>query len=142
MDGTHVVPRACVTLAVFACAGTLLAQNVPVTGVRLSFREAQPDHVSVTIRNLRDQPLVTWKLQQDGTVLSSTSGRLGPGETFTHSLWVAGTRAASVSIALAVFADGYVEGQPAEVRAFREYRAAVVEDIRATISSSRITSTG
>ena len=144
----HAVTRMGLSAAlILAAAIPVLAQDSAITGARVTVVEKPAGTLLVGLQNLRDSPLVAWELRvRSGAtspgIVSSTDftgpgpyvagdGPLSPLEQRVVRIQTSSVAAdAAVVMQLAVFADGYYEGESeaaAEYRGKRERRA---DDLR------------
>jgi hypothetical protein len=127
MFGSHCFRLSALVLIVVGLCGVAHAQDSPITGARFTLIEKAEPSLSVSIENLRDVPLVQWEI---GTVRAGSARpnrvtsffRTDPGpyaagegpvpaharRTISIQL---GDADATTVMTLAVFKDGYYEGQ-------------------------------
>ena len=133
---------------VLSAAMPALVQDSAITGARVTVIEKSADALSITLQNLRDSPLVVWELAlvrrgaSAPTVVTATdftrpfpyrpdSGPLNPSEQrMVQFLATDFSSDSDVVVRLAVFADGYYEGQRASADVYRRRRKSQADDIR------------
>lgn len=125
-----------------------LAQDRTITGARASIIEKPAGALSITLQNLRDSPLVAWELAiaAQGAAAPAVAmatdftrpfayrpanGPLNPGDQREVKFLATHLTADSpVVVQLAVFADGYYEGQRKAVEMFSRRRAWHADDVQ------------
>jgi hypothetical protein len=135
------------TVALLTARATL-AQNTAVTGARVTVIEKNTGVLSVTLENLRDAPLVAWEiglvrpgLPEPPAVQTADftqpwryepdDGPVAPRERRVVNIRLGNIAEGSAAVVnLAVFVDGYYEGQPESVKKFRQRRQQQVADLR------------
>ena len=122
----------CLACTVVA-ASPVFAQDTPITSARLTVAP-RTRGASAIIHNLRDSPLMAWRIETTPPSISTWSslgdlirvpnlGPIKPSGTRTVSLQpVGGKGPVEARITAAVFADGYYEGTPAAVGFFLKER--------------------
>lgn len=137
-----------IAVSVVLLARATLAQDTAVTGARLTVIEKNTGVLLVTLENLRDAPLVAWEiallrpgLHEPGVVQTADftqpwryepdDGPVAPGERRGVNIRLGNLAEGSTAVVnLAVFVDGYYEGQPESVKKFRQRRQQQVDDLR------------
>jgi hypothetical protein len=128
-----------------------LAQDSTVTGARVKVVDRAAGTLSITLHNLRESPLVAWELAvvrprtPPVTGISdfirpfaypSDSGPVTQGEPRQVRVQTADSAAdADVVVQLAVFADGYCQGQRAAFERLRAARAREAESVRVRLAA-------
>jgi hypothetical protein len=125
----------------------LSAPDAPVKGARISLVTQPAPMLNLAIQNHRDSPMVEWQIEylsRDGrsrmTSFSDFSGRpseppspsgpIQPQELRTLEVELrTAPDAETAALRLAVFEDGYYEGEPATVERWRTARRERVDDL-------------
>ena len=137
---------------ILVAAIPVLAQDSAITGARVAVIEKPAGTLSITLHNLRESPLVAWELAvvRPGKAVPVTaisdfsrpldyapgSGPVKQGEPRLVRVQTAEAAAdAEVVVQLAVFADGYCQGQPSAFERLRAERARQAEDLRVRLAA-------
>jgi hypothetical protein len=146
MAGSGRLSTRLVVAGVLLASPTALAQDSPITGARFTLVERNESALSVTLENLRNSPLVAWEIgvvppgsrtptavhSSDYTMArSDAAGPVAPRSRRLLTIPISAPIAGSTAVTkLAVFADGYYEGQADAVDAFQRRRLPEVDNLR------------